>query len=122
MYYHLTKEELQKFVNDVNKEIKDSNEVILTVTNKDVHISVPLSKEDKLILCDENKDYSYIYFDFKKYFLTGLSVYRDIIKLEYVYKTYDSIENYHKLHLRNSNIIIEYYNEYDETIVKEKND
>lgn len=121
MYYHFTKEGLQKFIKEVNENIKYSNEAILTVTNKDVHISVPLSKEDKLILCDKNKDYSYIYFDFKKYFLTGLCVYQDIVKLEYIYKTYDSIENYHKLHLRDSNIIIEYVNEYDETVVKENN-
>ena len=40
-------------------------------------------------------------------------------KITYDYDNYDSIEHYHQIHLRHSNLIFEYYNELDETIVKE---
>ena len=67
-----------------------------------------------LVLC-----YNYIDFDFKKIFLGSLCINDDILKITYDYDNYDSIEHYHQIYLKHSNLIFEYYNELDETIVKE---
>ena len=40
----------------------------------------------------------------------------------YDYDNYDSADHYHQIYLNNSNIIFEYYNEFDETIVKSYED
>ena len=88
--------------------------------------SVDLTKEEireldiKVnIRYSENKSWNYIDFDFKKIFLGSLCINDDILKITYDYDNYDIIEHYHQRHLRHSNLIFEYYNELDETIVKE---
>lgn len=124
--YNFNEKGLNKFEKDINDRIQECDVLTITLENKDTMFSVDLTKEEireldiKVnIRYSENESWNYIDFDFKKIFLGSLCINDDILKITYDYDNYDSIEHYHKIYLRHSNLIFEYYNELDETIVKE---
>lgn len=124
--YNFNEKGLNKFEKDINERIQECDVLTIALENEDTMFSVDLTKEEireldiKVnIRYSENKSWNYIDFDFKKIFLGSLCINDDILKIIYDYDNYDSIEHYHQIHLRHSNLIFEYYNELDETIVKE---
>lgn len=124
--YNFNEKGLNKFEKDINDRIRECDVLTITLENKDTKFSVDLTKEEireldikVKVKYSENKSWNYIDFDFKKIFLGSLCINDDILKITYDYDNYDSIEHYHQIYLRHSNLIFEYYNELDETIVKE---
>ena len=121
--YNHNEKGLKKFEKDINERIKEADIVVITLETKDTQLSIELTKEEIHDLKIEVKvvfsTYTFIDFDLKKIFLGNVSIEKDVMKILYNYDNYDSIEHYHQIYLNNSNIIFEYHNEFDETIVKE---
>ena len=122
MLYGFDRESLEKFIKDVNENIRYSDRTYIELRSKDTKLSVLMNKEDKLELNYNEGGYSYIDFDLVSSFVGSIFI-EDIKKLEYKYETYDSIENYHKIHLRDSYIIFEYYCDEDiENLIVKSNE
>lgn len=117
--YNFNEKELKKFEKDINERIKEADNVCVTLETKDTQLSVEISKESKIKVNYSEIGYTYIDFDLKEIFLGNVTTNDDVLKIVYDYDNYDSIEHYHQIYLRHSNLTFEYYNELDETIVKE---
>ena len=126
--YNHNEKGLKKFEKDINEKIKEADNVCITLETKDSQMSVNFTKEEvktfnpKVKVTYNETGYTYIDFDLKKLFLGNLTTNNDILEITYIYDNYDSIEHLHQIKLRHSNIIFEYYNELDETIVKSYKD
>lgn len=123
--YNFNEKGLKKFEKDINDRIQEADSISITLETVDTQMSIDLTKKEikelnpRINVKYNESGYTYIDFDLKKLFLGTLTTNEDILKIVYDYDNYDSIEHFHQIYLRNSNIIFEYYNELDETIVKE---
>ncbi len=123
--YKFNEKGLKKFEKDINERIQEADNVCITLENKDTQMSVGFTKEEindfkpKVNVTYNETGYTYIDFDLNKLFLGNLTTNDDVLEIVYYYDNYDSIEHFHQIKLRHSNIIFEYYNALDETIVKE---
>jgi hypothetical protein len=124
--YNHNEKGLKKFEKNINERIKEADSVCVTLETKDTQLSVDLTKEEihnlEVGVKVTFSSYTYIDFDLKKIFLGNITIEDEVVKIIYDYDNYDSVEHYHKIYLNNSNIIFEYYNELDETIVKSYED
>ena len=126
--YNFNEKGLRKFEKDINERIKEADSVCITLETKETQLSVDLTKEEicgldvKVNVSYNEHGYTYIDFDLKKIFLRNININNDVFEILYNYDNYDSVEHYHQIHLNNSNIIFEYHNELDETIVKSYED
>ena len=124
--YNLNEKGLKKFEKDINEKIKEADSVCITLETKDTQLSVNLTKKEihslEVGVSVRFSNYTYIDFDLKKIFLGNVTVEDEVLKIMYDYDNYDSADHYHQIYLNNSNIIFEYYNEFDETIVKSYED
>lgn len=122
--YNHNEKGLKKFEKDINERIKEADSVCITLETKDTQLSIDLTKEEvhklnpKVNVRYNEASYSYIDFDLKKIFLGNVTIEDEVLKIMYDYDNYDSVEHYHQIYLNNSNIIFEYHNKLDETIVK----
>ena len=126
--YNFNEKGLKKFEKDINERIKEADNVCITLKTKETQLSVDLSKEEicnldiKVNVSYNEHGYTYINFDLKKIFLGNVNINNDVFEILYHYDNYGSIEHCHIISLNNSNIIFEYYNKLDETIVKSYED
>ena len=124
--YNFNEKGLKKFEKDINERIKEADSVCITLETKDTQLSVNLTKKEihslEVGVSVRFSNYTYIDFDLKKIFLGNVTVEDEVLKIMYDYDNYDSADHYHQIYLNNSNIIFEYYNEFDETIVKSYED
>ena len=124
--YNHNEKGLKKFEKDINERIKEADSVCITLETKDTQLSVDLTKKEihslEVGVSVRFSNYTYIDFDLKKIFLGNVTVEDEVLKIMYDYDNYDSVDHYHQIYLNNSNIIFEYHNELDETIVKSYED
>lgn len=124
--YHLNEKGFKRFEKDINENIKRSDYITVTLETVESKLSVDISKDEikefnfNVDVRYKEEGYSYIDFDlnFKHIFLSNININEDLREILYYYDNYDSIENLHVIRLNNSCIKFEYYNEFDESIVK----
>ena len=125
--YKLNEKGLKKFEKDINEKIQEADYITITLETIESKLSVDITKEEikeanfKVDVRYTEGGYSYIDFDlnFRHIFLSNININEDLKEILYYYDNYDSIEHLHHIHLNNGVIKFEYYNELDETIVKE---
>jgi hypothetical protein len=124
--YNLNEKGLKKFEKDINEQIKEADYITISLETVESKLSVDITKEEikeanlKVDVRYTEDGYSYINFNlsFKHIFLSNININDDLKEILYHYDNYDSIEHLHKIHLNNGTIKFEYYNKFDETIVK----
>ena len=124
--YSLNEKGLKKFEKDINERIQEADYITVTLETIESKLSIDITKEEikeanlKVNVDYNENGYSYIDFDlnFRHIFLSNININEDLKEILYYYDNYDSIEHLHHIHLNNSVIKFEYYNELDETICK----
>jgi len=123
MFYNLDKKGLKNFEKDINEKIQLADRTYLYLYVNHIPISIPLTKEDKVIVnYDVEEGYYFIDFDFKNcYIAKFLYVNDDILKIEYKNEcSPEYILNYHKIYLKDNSISFKYYFDEEEELLNKK--